>query len=87
MLSKTDKIQQIRLKIEELNYEIYHIEDQSHLHAGHQGFSDTGSHFHVIISKSFKSTREKFQAQKQIMSNFIDLIPSSIHALTLEFKD
>lgn len=86
MLAKEEKISIIKLKIESLGYKVLAVVDESYKHSGHQGYSDTGSHFHAKISASFSSSMEKIRAQKEIMKQFLDLIPNEIHALSLEFQ-
>ena len=85
-LSKSEKINAIESKIQELGYHVQEVQDHSYKHQGHQGFSDTGSHFHVIMKAKFSSTMEKIKIQKKVMSSFLSLIPQEIHAITIDIQ-
>ena len=86
MLGKKEKINSIICRIENIGYKVITVDDESHKHAGHQGFSDSGSHFHAKIEVHFSKSIEKISIQKKIMAQFLDLIPTHIHALRLSFE-
>lgn len=84
-LSKEQKIAVLTQSLKKQGFIVKEIIDNSLEHASHAHYSDSGSHFHAVIIKSFSSTKEKVQAQKLIMKSMIDFIPQQLHSLTLEF--
>ena len=79
-----DRVELIRERLSgALDPEHLEIIDDSHRHAGHAGAAGGGGHFTVII------VSEKFAQQKSLMRHRLvyqavtDLMPSQIHALSI----
>lgn len=68
---------------EAFNPHILEVLDESHLHAGHAGFNDTGSHFAIRISAPSLTSLSRVEAHRKIYDLFTDLIPNQIHALRI----
>lgn len=63
-----------------------HIEDESHLHAGHAGASSGGGHFRLtIISPSFLGM-SPVARHRSVYAALNQHIPQEIHALTIIAK-
>ena len=68
----------------ELSPSSLHIEDESHLHAGHAGAKSGKGHFRLSInSDKFKDLRP-LQRHRLIYEALGDLMETEIHALTIK---
>lgn len=60
------------------------VEDEGHLHVGHEGAKDGRGHFRVlIVAKAFEG-QSMLQRHRTIYSALGDLLESDIHALAIE---
>ena len=80
-----DREQQIRQRLEaEFAPLELLIQDQSHLHAGHEGAKDGRGHFDVkIVSRAFEG-QTRIQRHQSVYSALGDLLQSDIHALRIK---
>ncbi len=60
------------------------VEDQSHLHAGHEGAKDGRGHFYVmIVAKAFNG-KPVIARHRAIYDAMGELMQTDIHALAIE---
>lgn len=63
-----------------------HIEDQSHLHAGHAGAATGRGHFRVeVVSAAFEGMTP-VQRHRAVYSALAELMRTDIHALSLSAR-
>ena len=60
-----------------------HIEDESHLHAGHAGAASGGGHFKLTIVAPEFDGMTKVARHRAIYSALSSHFPDAIHALTI----
>lgn len=79
------RLEQIRVLLEAaLEPESLAVEDESHLHAGHQGAKDGRGHFRVsVVSAKFDGMR-MLARHRVIYAALGDLMQTDIHALAIE---
>ena len=60
--------------------------DESHLHAGHAGASDSGkgSHFRVRIASTAFDGRTRVQRHRLVYDALQDFIDQGVHAIAIE---
>ena len=65
--------------------ESLHVEDESHLHAGHAGHRPGGeTHFHLyIVSNAFRGI-SRLERHQKVLARVSDLLPHPIHALSIK---
>lgn len=75
----------IRQRIEEaLNPEQLVVEDEGHLHVGHEGARDGRGHFRVfVVAESFDGLT-MIQRHRKIYEAMGELMNSDIHALSID---
>ena len=79
------RIAEIRRRIEaSLRPASLEIEDESHLHVGHEGAKDGRGHFRVRISSRKFNGLRLVQQHRLIYDAVGDLMDSDIHALSIE---
>lgn len=61
-----------------------HIEDESHLHAGHAGAASGGGHFKVTIVAPEFSGLNQVARHRAIYGALNKHFPEAIHALTIQ---
>jgi BolA protein len=74
--------QEIRTRLSVLAPESLEIQDDSALHAGHQGHQG-GGHFTVTIVSSQFSGKSHIIRHRTVYQALADLIPKKIHALSI----
>ena len=81
-MSEDPRIQMIRERLEAaLAPEMLEIEDESHLHAGHEGARSGGGHFQVtIVSPAFEG-QSLIARHRMIYEALGDAMHKEIHAL------
>jgi BolA protein len=84
-MNPAQRLAEIRARLEaELSPESLQVEDESHLHVGHEGAKSGLGHFRVLV------VSDKFQGQSPIKRHRLvyqvlgDLMQTDIHALTIE---
>lgn len=59
------------------------VNDDSHLHAGHQGNTSGGGHYTVhIVAEAFEG-KSRLQRHRLVYASLAHFIPSRIHALAI----
>jgi BolA protein len=59
------------------------VEDESHLHAGHEGAKSGGGHFKAIIVAARFDGLSKVAAQRLVYQALADEMQGDIHALSM----
>ncbi len=61
------------------------VEDQSHLHEGHEGWNESGeTHFHVRISSSRFESYSRLRRHRLVHEAITPELMTKIHALSIE---
>lgn len=83
----SDRVQLIKQKLEaHLIEPSIDIEDQSHLHAGHEGAKGGGGHFAInVVSASFEG-KNPIQRHRLVYEAMGDAMKKEIHALSINAK-
>ncbi|MEQ1438149.1 BolA family protein [Fontimonas sp. SYSU GA230001] len=63
-----------------------HIEDESHLHAGHAGAAAGGGHYRIEIVSTAFAGMSPIQRHRAVYAALGDMMPSDIHALSLSAR-
>ncbi|MFT5451498.1 MAG: BolA protein [Enterobacterales bacterium] len=86
-MNNQTRITQMTQRLEaELSPSSMHIDDESHLHAGHAGAKSGRGHFRLTISsEKFKALRP-LQQHRLIYDALGDLMETEIHALTIKIE-
>jgi BolA protein len=77
--------EEIRSRLESgFHPEMLIVEDESHLHAGHEGAKDGRGHFRVhVVSEAFNGMRT-IARHRAIYETMGSLMETDIHALSIE---
>lgn len=67
-----------------LDPEALHVEDQSHLHAGHAGARDGRGHFSVMIVDRAFNGQPVLARHRAVYRALANLMQTDIHALAIE---
>lgn len=85
MRTNEERLLEIKARLEAaLSPESLQVDDESHLHVGHEGAKSGLGHFRVLV------VSDKFQGQSPIKRHRVvyqamgDLMQTDIHALTIE---
>jgi BolA protein len=76
----------IRERLSPLNADILDIQDESHLHTGHEGAKGGASHFRVRMVASCFAGLSPVARHRLVYHHLQDLIPFPIHALALDTR-
>lgn len=80
----SDRITQIRARLEALRPDQIQITDQSHLHAGHPGARDGRGHFHLRIVTDKFAGHSRLNRHRMVYAELGELMDTDIHALGIE---
>lgn len=86
MSESTDRIALIRQRLAVLEPVSLDIQDDSHLHAGHEGSKNGASHYRVHIVSSRFAGLTAVARHRLVYHHLRDLIPYPIHALALNIQ-
>ena len=79
-----DRITEIKTRLEQaLSPTHLDIIDESHLHAGHAGAASGAGHFNVTIVSDKFAGQSAIQRHRLVYLAVGDLMPSEIHALSI----
>ena len=79
-----DRIAEIKTRLEQaLSPTHLDIVDESHLHSGHAGAASGAGHFHVTVVSDKFTDQSAIQRHRMVYSAVGDLMPSEIHALSI----
>ena len=80
-----DRVQAIRERINrKLGTDLIEIMDKSHHHIGHAGAATGGGHFAVKVVSDKFFNRSVLERHRMIYQAVNDLMPSEIHALSIQ---
>ena len=84
-MNTEQRLQAIRQRIEDaLSPEDLSVEDEGHLHVGHEGAKDGRGHFRVmVVSESFDGLT-MIQRHRAIYDAMGELMTTDIHALAID---
>ncbi|HEY3852152.1 MAG TPA: BolA family protein [Steroidobacteraceae bacterium] len=84
-MSRATREERLRRRlIEEFRPIELHVDDESHLHAGHAGAAGGASHFRIrIVSEAFRG-KLPVARHRMIYAALGDLMKSEIHALAID---
>jgi BolA protein len=86
-MNNETRITQMTQRLEtELSPSNMHIEDESHLHAGHAGARSGKGHFRLSISSVKLKHLRPLQQHRLIYEALGDLMETEIHALTIKIQ-
>ena len=79
------RLQSIRQRIEQaLHPEQLIVEDEGHMHVGHEGAKDGRGHFRVfVVAESFNGL-SMLQRHRKVYEAMGELMTSDIHALAID---
>jgi BolA protein len=60
------------------------VEDESHLHAGHEGAKDGRGHYRVLIISSIFDGKSMIERHRMIYRALDDMMRLDIHALAID---
>lgn len=82
----TDRINQLRERLQGLAPTRLEIIDESHFHAGHEGSKNGASHFRVVIWSEQFTGLSTLSRHRLVYDRVHDLMPYPIHALAIDAK-
>jgi len=84
-MNAEQRLDEIRKRLEtELSPESLQVEDESHMHVGHEGAKGGLGHFRVlVVSDSFQG-QSPIKRHRMIYQAMGDLMQTDIHALAIE---
>lgn len=84
-MNAQQRLAEIRLRLETTFHpESLVIEDEGHLHAGHEGARDGRGHFRVMLVSGEFSGKSMMARHRAIYAALGDLMQTDIHALSIE---
>ena len=79
------RLAEIKARLEAaLSPESLQVDDESHLHAGHEGAKDGRGHFRVLVISDRFQGQSAIKRHRMIYQAMDDLMQTDIHALTIE---
>ena len=84
MLKQPSTTERIREKLAALAPEALEIEDESALHAGHEGAKGGGGHYRVTVVSSRFAGKPLQSRHRMVYEALHELMQSDIHALTIQ---
>ena len=64
--------------------EMVSVDDESHLHAGHEGARDGRGHFRVLLVSGAFEGKRMIQRHRMIYQALGEMMQNDIHALTID---
>lgn len=84
-MTPAERIEEIRSRLEQaFTPESLMVEDQGHLHIGHEGAKDGRGHFRVMIVTDAFNGLSMIKRHRAIYEQMGSLMQSDIHALAIE---
>ena len=85
MIDNSERVKEITRRLETaLTPTKLHIEDESHLHAGHAGPKSGKGHFAVQITSKAFTDKSRIACHKLVYEALGDYMNSDIHALSIK---
>ena len=84
-MNREERLPEIERRLREtFEPEDLHVEDQSHLHAGHEGAKDGRGHFRVMIVSDAFAGMTPIARHRAVYAAMGELMTTHIHALSIE---
>jgi BolA protein len=84
-MNPKERLAEIRKRLTEaFEPETLGVEDESHLHEGHEGARDGRGHFRVLIISHAFSDRSLLDRHRLVYKALGDLMRTDIHALAID---
>lgn len=85
MMDTEQRLEEIRNRLEHaLDPESLSVEDEGHLHVGHEGAKDGRGHFHVFVVAGCFEGLSMIQRHRKIYEALGELMTTDIHALAID---
>jgi BolA protein len=84
MIHQQRKAEITRLLTEAFDPETLGVEDESHLHEGHEGAKDGRGHFRVLIIASAFEDKSMIERHRMIYRVLGEMMRRDIHALSID---
>lgn len=85
MMNTEQRMAEMRQRIEQaLKPEQLTIEDEGHLHVGHEGARDGRGHFRLMVVSEKLEGLSMIQKHRAVYEALGDLMTTDIHALTID---
>lgn len=79
----SERPEKIKNRLQALSPESVEIEDQSHLHAGHEGAKSGKGHFAVVVVSERFDGCKTLDRHRMVYHALGELMDTDIHALTI----
>ena len=84
-MKREERVPEIERRLREaFSPEALDVEDQSHLHAGHEGARDGRGHFRVMIVSDAFAGMNAIARHRAVYAAMGELMTTDIHALSIE---
>ena len=84
-MNPKERLQEIKKRLAaEFETETLGVEDESHLHEGHEGARDGRGHFRVLIISQAFADRSLLERHRMVYKALGDLMRTDIHALAID---
>jgi len=84
-MNPAQRLAEIRARLEaELSPESLQVEDESHMHVGHEGAKGGLGHFRVLVVSDRFRGQSLIKRHRQVYQAMGELMQTDIHALTIE---
>ena len=84
-MNPAQRLAEIRARLEaELSPESLQVEDESHMHVGHEGAKGGLGHFRVLVVSDRFRGQSPIKRHRQVYQAMGELMQTDIHALTIE---
>ena len=84
-MKREERVPEIERRLREaFEPEALDVEDQSHLHAGHEGAKDGRGHFRVMIVSDAFAGMNAIARHRAVYAAMGELMTTDIHALSIE---
>ena len=84
-MDATERVEAIRSRLEaDLAPESLVVEDESHLHAGHEGARDGRGHFRVYVVSAAFNGKPMLARHRMVYAAMGQLMQTDIHALAID---
>ena len=84
-MKREERVPEVERRLREaFEPEALDVEDQSHLHAGHEGAKDGRGHFRVMIVSDAFAGMNAIARHRAVYAAMGELMTTDIHALSIE---
>jgi BolA protein len=84
-VNSQERLREIRSRLENaLSPETLQVEDEGHMHIGHEGAKDGRGHFRVLVVAAGFEGKSMIQRHRTIYQAMGDLMQTDIHALAID---